>query len=66
MLTRLRKIDPKVMNYLLSLFSEFVPIFSCVSKDAQMMAYVVSPMQEQDLDGTVPKEEKQHAVPHLL
>ena len=42
----------------LSLFSDFVPISSCVSKDAQMMAYVVSPMQEQDLDGTVPKEDR--------
>ena len=51
---------------ILSLFSDFVPISSCVSKDAWMMAYVVSSMQEQDLYGTVPKEEKQHAVPHLL
>ena len=55
-----------LFNGLMSLFNDFVPISSCVSKDAQMMAYVVSSMQEQDLDGTVPKEEKQYAVPHFL
>ena len=56
----------ELFNGLVSLFNNFVPISACVSKDAQMMAYVVSSMQEQDLDGTVPKEEKQYAVPHFL